>query len=83
MEKSGVGKKTAAGCETKVKPSRGVDRRAFLGGAAGLAAIAAAVGDVIPFWRNLPGEFIPIAMAEDQFSIDGKEFRQVRRRRPR
>jgi len=82
VEKSGVGKKTAAGCETKVKPSRGVDRRAFLGGATGLAAIAAAVGDVIPFWRNLPEEFIPIAMAEDQFSIDGKRELTVLNDRP-
>jgi DMSO/TMAO reductase YedYZ molybdopterin-dependent catalytic subunit len=41
----------------------GLDRRGFLGGA-GLAAIGAAVGGVIPFASNMPGGLIPAALAQ-------------------
>lgn len=41
----------------------GLDRRGFLGGA-GLAAIGAAVGGVIPFASNMPGGLIPAAVAQ-------------------
>jgi DMSO/TMAO reductase YedYZ molybdopterin-dependent catalytic subunit len=41
----------------------GVDRRGFLGGA-GLAAISAAVGGMIPFASELPGGLIPAALAQ-------------------
>ncbi|MEK9653838.1 MAG: molybdopterin-dependent oxidoreductase, partial [Betaproteobacteria bacterium] len=82
MKKSGARKEIAEVGESKAKAAGGLNRRAFLGGATGLAAIAAAVGDVIPFWRNLPEEFIPIAMADDQISIDGKRELTVLNDRP-
>src|SRR5262245_45698734 len=40
-----------------------VNRRGFLGGA-GLAAMTAAVGGVIPFADNMPGGMIPAAFAQ-------------------
>lgn len=40
------------------------DRRGFLRGA-GLATMGAMVGAAIPFHRNMPAGFIPVAMAED------------------
>ncbi len=40
-----------------------VDRRGFLGGA-GLAAMSAAVGGVIPFAATMPGGLIPAALAQ-------------------
>lgn len=45
-----------------------LDRRGFLGGA-GLAAIGAAVGGVIPFASNMPGGLIPAALAQGAPSI--------------
>src|SRR5512138_1082681 len=41
----------------------GPTRRGFLNGA-GLAAMGAAVGGVIPFAGNMPGGLIPAAMAQ-------------------
>jgi len=41
----------------------GPDRRGFLNGA-GLAAMSAAVGAAIPFAANMPGGFIPAALAQ-------------------
>jgi sulfite oxidase len=38
-------------------------RRGFLGGA-GLAAMGAAVGGVIPYWQNMPAGLIPAALAQ-------------------
>jgi len=43
----------------------GVHRRGFLGGA-GLAAMGAAVGGVIPFGSNMPKGLIPAALAQDK-----------------
>jgi sulfite oxidase len=40
-------------------------RRGFLGGA-GLAAVSAAVGGVIPFAANMPAGLIPAALAQAQ-----------------
>jgi len=48
------------------------DRRGFLKGA-GLATMAAALGGYIPFHRNMPAGFIPAAMAEEPFVIEGKD----------
>ncbi|KAF0117613.1 MAG: sulfite oxidase-like oxidoreductase [Rhodospirillaceae bacterium] len=48
------------------------DRRGFLKGA-GLATMGAMVGATIPFSRNMPGGFIPVAMAEEAMAIEGKE----------
>ena len=53
----------------------GINRRGFLGGA-GLAGMAAAVGGGIPFAMNMPGGFIPAAMAQENmppFSFPGKD----------
>ncbi len=52
----------------------GPDRRGFLRGA-GLAAMGAAVGAVIPFHRNMPAGLIPAALAEakDGFVLEGKD----------
>ena len=48
------------------------DRRGFLKGA-GLATMSAMVGATIQFSRNMPGGFIPVAMAEEAMAIEGKE----------
>ena len=48
------------------------DRRGFLKGA-GLATMSALLGGFIPFSRNLPSGFIPVAMAEEAALPVGKE----------
>ncbi|MDA9556658.1 molybdopterin-dependent oxidoreductase [Vibrio sp.] len=59
------------------------DRRGFLKGA-GLTAMAAAVGGLIPFHRNMPGGMIPAAYAGelDHFEIKGKDGLTVLNDRP-
>jgi len=47
------------------------DRRGFLKGA-GLATMGAMVGATIPFHQNIPANFVPIALA-DQEEISGKD----------
>ncbi len=56
------------------------DRRGFLKGA-GLATMGAMVGAAIPFHRNMPAHFIPIALAE-QLEITGKDGLSVLNDRP-
>lgn len=49
------------------------DRRGFLKGA-GLAAMGAALGAAIPFSRNMPDGFIPVALAQkSQLKLEGKD----------
>ena len=57
--------------DRKPKP---LSRRGFLK-KTGLASMALAIGSQIPFFRNMPGRFIPLALAEtDQKKIiEGKE----------
>jgi len=57
------------------------DRRGFLKGA-GLATMAALLGGAIPFHRNMPSGFIPAALAEEPFSIEGKEGLVILNDRP-
>jgi DMSO/TMAO reductase YedYZ molybdopterin-dependent catalytic subunit len=57
------------------------DRRGFLKGA-GLATMAAVLGGFIPFHRNMPSGFIPVAMAEGTFRIEGKDGLSVLNDRP-
>lgn len=57
------------------------DRRGFLKGA-GLATMAAMLGGYIPFHRNMPAGFIPAALAEEPFSIEGKDGLVVLNDRP-
>ena len=57
------------------------DRRGFLKGA-GLATMAAALGGFIPFHRNMPSGFIPAALAEESFAIEGKDGLSVLNDRP-
>jgi DMSO/TMAO reductase YedYZ molybdopterin-dependent catalytic subunit len=57
------------------------DRRGFLKGA-GLATMAAMLGGFIPFHRNMPSGFIPVALAEEPFSIEGKDGLTVLNDRP-
>jgi DMSO/TMAO reductase YedYZ molybdopterin-dependent catalytic subunit len=57
------------------------DRRGFLKGA-GLASMAAMLGGYIPFHRNMPAGFIPAALAEEPFSIEGKDGLVVLNDRP-
>jgi len=57
------------------------DRRGFLKGA-GLATMAALVGGAIPFHRNMPSGFIPAALAEESFSIQGKDGLTILNDRP-
>lgn len=57
------------------------DRRGFLRGA-GLAAMGAAVGMAIPFHRNMPAGFIPMALAEEGGAIAGKDGLIVYNDRP-
>ena len=56
------------------------DRRGFLKHA-GLAAMGALVGAAIPFHRNLPAHFIPVALAAEQ-AIQGKDGLTVLNDRP-
>ena len=56
------------------------DRRGFLKGA-GLGAMAALVGASIPFHRNMPEHFIPVALAGDAV-IQGKDGLVVLNDRP-
>lgn len=56
------------------------DRRGFLRNT-GLAAITTVLGSAIPFHRNMPNGFIPIAMAEENM-LDGKEGLTVLNDRP-
>lgn len=56
------------------------DRRGFLRGA-GLATMGAMVGAAIPFHRNIPSGFIPVALA-DQMTIEGKDGLTVLNDRP-
>ncbi|MFN3076149.1 MAG: sulfite oxidase [Alphaproteobacteria bacterium] len=48
------------------------DRRGFLKGA-GLTTMGAMLGATIPFSRNMPSGFIPVAMAEGALAIEGKD----------
>lgn len=49
------------------------DRRGFLKGA-GLATMTAMLGvSAIPFARNMPSGFIPVAMAEEAMALEGKD----------
>lgn len=60
-----------------------VSRRGFLK-KTGLTAMALAIGSQIPFFRNMPGGFIPLALAEaeDKKIIKGKEGLVVHNDRP-
>ena len=57
------------------------DRRGFLKGA-GLAAMSAAIGAAIPFQRNMPAGFIPLALAEAADPIPGKQGLVILSERP-
>ena len=57
------------------------DRRGFLRGA-GLAAMTAIVGAAIPFHRNMPAGFVPVAMAASDGEIAGKDGLTVLNDRP-
>ena len=57
------------------------DRRGFLKGL-GLTAMAAVVGTAIPFHRNMPGGFLPEAIASNPVTIEGKDGLVVLGRRP-
>ena len=56
------------------------DRRGFLRGA-GLAAMGALVGAAIPFHRNMPAHFLPVALAAED-AIEGKDGLTVLNDRP-
>ena len=56
------------------------DRRGFLKGA-GLATMGALVGGMIPFHRNMPAGFIPVALAADEV-IAGKDGLNLLNDRP-
>lgn len=56
------------------------DRRGFLKGA-GLASMGALLGAAIPFHRNMPAGFIPIALAETA-EIEGKDGLRLVNDRP-
>ena len=56
------------------------DRRGFLGNA-GLAVVGALVGAAIPFHRNIPAHFVPVALAA-QDVIQGKNGLAVLNDRP-
>jgi DMSO/TMAO reductase YedYZ molybdopterin-dependent catalytic subunit len=57
------------------------DRRGFLKGA-GMAAVAALVGEVIPFQANLPEGFVPAAAAADDSVLTGKDGLSLLNDRP-
>lgn len=56
------------------------DRRGFLKGA-GLATMSAMVGASIPFQRNMPANFIPVALAAQE-TVEGKDGLSVLNDRP-
>lgn len=56
------------------------DRRGFLKNA-GLAAMGALVGASIPFHRNVPAHFIPVALASEA-AIEGKDGLKILNDRP-
>lgn len=56
-------------------------RRGFLKGA-GLVAMSAALGAAIPFQRNMPSGFIPVALAEGEGALSGKDGLSVLNDRP-
>lgn len=56
------------------------DRRGFLKGA-GLATMGAMVGATIPFHRNMPANFIPVALAANE-TVEGKDGLTVLNDRP-
>lgn len=58
------------------------DRRGFLKGA-GLAAMGAALGSAVPFARNMPDGFVPVALAQKKaLVIEGKAGLKVFNDRP-
>ncbi|MEQ8603837.1 MAG: sulfite oxidase [Marivibrio sp.] len=57
------------------------DRRGFLRGA-GLATMTAMVGMAIPFHRTMPSGFIPMALAESEGALEGKDGLTVLNDRP-
>jgi DMSO/TMAO reductase YedYZ molybdopterin-dependent catalytic subunit len=57
------------------------DRRGFLKGA-GLATMGAMLGATIPFHRNMPAGFVPVALAETEGMIEGKDGLSVLNDRP-
>ena len=57
------------------------NRRGFLKGA-GLAAMSAAIGAAIPFQRNMPAGFVPLALAEAADPIPGKQGLVILSERP-
>lgn len=57
------------------------DRRGFLKDA-GLAAMSAVLGGAIPCHRFMPAGMIPVALAEEPFSIEGKDGLVVLNDRP-
>lgn len=57
------------------------DRRGFLRGA-GLATMGAILGTTIPFHRNMPSGFVPLAMAATEGEIPGKDGLTVLNDRP-
>ena len=48
------------------------NRRGFLKGA-GLATMGAMIGSAIPFHRNMPAGFVPVALADTHGMIEGKD----------
>ena len=57
------------------------DRRGFLKGA-GLATMGAMIGAAIPFHRNMPAGFVPMALADSHGMIEGKDGLTVHNDRP-
>jgi len=57
------------------------DRRGFLKGA-GLATMGAMLGAAIPFSRNMPAGFLPVALAASSMKIPGKDGLTVLNDRP-
>lgn len=57
------------------------DRRGFLKGA-GLTTMGAMIGAAIPFHRNMPSGFIPLALADQPGAITGKDGLTVLNDRP-
>lgn len=57
------------------------DRRGFLKGA-GLATMGAMLGAAIPFHRNMPAGFVPVALADTHGMLEGKDGLTVFNDRP-
>lgn len=57
------------------------DRRGFLKGA-GLATMGAMLGAAIPFHRNMPAGFVPMALADSHGMIKGKDGLTILNDRP-